>query len=143
MRYLAILFSLAAVSILIPATTPYTGPVFTDVTAQAGIRFVHNSGRAGKKYLPETLGSGCAFLDVDGDGWPDILLINRRTGRRGRAPCLPLSQQSHGTFTDITAGSGLDVEMYGMGVALRTTITTAATTSISPRWKATACATTG
>jgi hypothetical protein len=47
MKYLAILFSMAAVGILIPATTPYTGPVFTDVTAQAGIRFVHNSGRAG------------------------------------------------------------------------------------------------
>ncbi len=52
------------------------GIVFTDVTAQAGIHFTHNSGRAGKKYLPETLGSGCAFFDADGDGWPDILLIN-------------------------------------------------------------------
>ena len=47
-----------------------------DVTAQAGIVFDHNSGAFGEKYLPETLGSGCAFLDYDNDGWLDILLIN-------------------------------------------------------------------
>ena len=52
------LLFLAAAGILIPAETSYQGPVFTDVTAQAGIRFVHNSGRTGKKYLPETMGSG-------------------------------------------------------------------------------------
>ena len=47
-----------------------------DVTRQAGIHFQHNSGAFGKKYLPETLGPGCAFLDFDNDGWQDILLIN-------------------------------------------------------------------
>ena len=51
---------------------------FTDVTAQAGIKFVHNSGRAGQKFLPETVGSGAAWFDADGDGWADILLINSR-----------------------------------------------------------------
>src|SRR5580704_11301797 len=61
------------------------GVTFRDVTAAAGIRFVHNSGRDGRKLLPETLGSGCAFFDADGDGWPDILLINGRDWRpRGR-----------------------------------------------------------
>jgi hypothetical protein len=94
--------------------------VFTDVTAKAGIHFIHNAGRTGKKYLPETLGAGCAFFDADGDGWQDILLINGKdftpTGRRSRAA---LYRNNHnGTFTDITAGSGLDVEMYGMGVAI-------------------------
>src|SRR5437660_1066469 len=45
-----------------------SGPIeFTDVTAQAGIHFKHNSGAFGKKYLPETIGSGCAFLDYDND----------------------------------------------------------------------------
>ena len=44
---------------------------FTDVTASAGIKFTHNSGRAGKKWLPETMGAGCAFFDADGDGWLD------------------------------------------------------------------------
>ncbi|HKC65564.1 MAG TPA: hypothetical protein VKB86_18120, partial [Pyrinomonadaceae bacterium] len=54
-----------------------SGPIeFTDVTAQAGIHFKHNSGAFGKKYLPETLGPGCAFLDYDNDGWQDILLVN-------------------------------------------------------------------
>ena len=70
------------------AAPPTTGPVFTDVTTQAGIHFTHNSGRAGKKYLPETLGSGCAFFDADGDGWPDILLVNSKDwtprGRKSR-----------------------------------------------------------
>ena len=115
-----VLLSLAAAALLIPAEAPYTGPVFTDVTAQAGIRFVHNSGRAGQKYLPETMGSGCAFFDADGDGWPDILLINSKDWTpRGRRSLPALYRNNHnGTFTDITAGSGLDVEMYGMGVAI-------------------------
>ena len=47
-----------------------------DVTAQAGVHFQHNSGAYGGKLLPETLGSGCAFLDYDADGWQDILLVN-------------------------------------------------------------------
>ena len=51
---------------------------FTDVTQQAGIKFVHNAGKSGKKYLPETMGSGLAWLDADGDSWPDLLFINSR-----------------------------------------------------------------
>jgi hypothetical protein len=92
----------------------------TDVTAAAGIRFLHNNGAAGKKWLPETMGSGCAFFDADGDGWPDILLINGKDltpkGRKSRSALY--RNNKNGTFTDITAGSGLDVEMYGMGVAI-------------------------
>ncbi|MFN3323214.1 MAG: CRTAC1 family protein [Bryobacteraceae bacterium] len=93
---------------------------FSDVTAAAGIKFTHNSGRAGKKFLPETMGSGCAFLDVDGDGWPDILLINSKDWTpRGRKSLPALYRNNRdGTFTNITAGSGLDIEMYGMGVAV-------------------------
>ena len=51
---------------------------FADVTKSAGITFTHNSGRAGKRWLPETMGSGCAFIDADGDGWPDIVLVNSK-----------------------------------------------------------------
>ena len=93
---------------------------FTDVTAQAGIHFTHNAGRTGKKYLPETLGSGCAFFDADGDGWQDILLINSKDFTpKGRRSIAALYHNNHnGTFTDTTAGSGLDVEMYGFGVAV-------------------------
>ena len=92
---------------------------FTDVTTQAGIRFTHNSGRAGKKYLPETMGSGAAFFDADGDGWPDILLLNSKdwTPRARRALPALYRNNRNGTFTNITARSGLDVEMYAMGVS--------------------------
>ncbi len=94
--------------------------VFTDVTAQSGIKFVHNAGKSGKKYLPETMGSGAAFFDADGDGWLDVLLINSKDwAPRGRRTTAALYRNNHnGTFTDITKGSGLDVEMYGIGVAV-------------------------
>jgi hypothetical protein len=99
------------------AAAPVT---FTDVTAAAGITFNHNSGRAGKKYLPETLGSGAAFFDADGDGWLDVLLVNSRDWQpRGRKSLSALYRNNgNGTFTNLTAGSGLDVELYGMGVAV-------------------------
>src|SRR6185436_20079800 len=72
------------------------------------------------KFLPETLGSGGAFFDADGDGWQDILLINSKDWTpRGRKSLSALYRNNkNGTFTNITAGSGLDVEMYGMGVAV-------------------------
>jgi len=94
--------------------------VFTDVTAAAGIRFKHNSGAFGKKYLPETIGAGGAWLDFDGDGWPDILLANSKNwpGRPGPPTRPALYRNNHdGTFTDVTRGSGLEVDMYGLGVA--------------------------
>ena len=102
------------------ASSSTTGVQFTDVTAQAGIKFVHNAGKSGKKYLPETLGSGAAFFDADDDGWIDILLINSKDWTpRGRHSTAALYRNNHnGTFTDITRGSGLDVELYGIGVAI-------------------------
>jgi hypothetical protein len=112
---------LAAVAVILLAASPQMPPVhFTDVTAKAGIKFVHNAGKAGKKWLPETMGSGCAFFDADGDGWPDILLINGKDwtphGRRSTAALYRNNRD--GTFTDITRGSGLDIEIYGLGVAV-------------------------
>ena len=93
---------------------------FTDVTSPAGIHFTHNSGRSGKRYLPETLGSGVAFIDVDDDGWLDLLFVNGRDWEpRGRRTMAALYRNNgHGGFEDITRGSGLDVEMYGIGVAV-------------------------
>lgn len=92
-----------------------------DVTRQAGIAFEHNSGAYGGKLLPETLGSGCAFLDYDADGWEDILLINSMDwpGRKKQRTTMRLYRNNrNGTFADVTRSAGLDVEMYGMGVAV-------------------------
>jgi len=100
---------------------PSAPPVkFEDVTAQAGIHFVHTAGKTGKKWLPETMGSGVAFVDMDGDGWPDLLFINSRSWKPGAKKTLcGLYRNNHnGTFSDVTRGSGLDFETYGMGVAV-------------------------
>ncbi len=89
----------------------YSQITFRDVTAQAGIHFTHNNGAFGKRYLPETMGPGCAFIDYDNDGWPDILLINGENwpGHPGPVTTPKLYHNNHnGTFTDVTAKAGLD-----------------------------------
>jgi enediyne biosynthesis protein E4 len=94
---------------------------FLDVTHDAGIDFQHNSGAFGKKYLPETLGSGCAFLDYDNDGWLDILLVNGMdwSGHQCERSTMKLYRNNrNGTFTNVTHQAGLDIEMYGIGVAV-------------------------
>jgi hypothetical protein len=105
-----------------PATSATSlGFRFFDVTSSSGIQFQHNSGAFGGKFLPETLGSGCAFLDYDRDGWQDILLINGMDwpGHKQKRSTLRLYHNNgNGTFADITSRAGLDVEMYGMGVAV-------------------------
>src|SRR5579872_1768805 len=76
-----------------------------DIAGRAGIHFTHNNGAFGKKYLPETMGSGCAFIDYDNDGWPDILLINGENwpGHPGPQSTPKLYHNNHdGTFTDVT-----------------------------------------
>jgi enediyne biosynthesis protein E4 len=108
------------------------GMRLVDVTSAAGLAFRHNSGAYGGKLLPETLGPGCAFIDYDADGWPDILFVNgrdwpseRALGRPSGSPrnrqrsTLKLYRNNrNGTFTDVTKAAGLDVELYGMGVAV-------------------------
>ena len=94
---------------------------YRDITAKAGINFKHNDGAFGKKYLPETMGPGCAFIDYDNDGWPDILLINGENwpGHPGTATTPKLYHNNHdGTFTDVTRKAGLAIPMYGMGAAI-------------------------
>jgi hypothetical protein len=101
--------------------TSSPGFELVDVTSSSGIQFRHNSGAFGGKFLPETLGSGCAFLDYDRDGWQDILLINGMDwpGHKQKPSPLRLYRNNrNGTFTDVTSRAGLDVEMYGMGVAV-------------------------
>jgi hypothetical protein len=94
---------------------------FRDIAAQAGIHFVHNNGAFGKKYLPETMGPGCAFIDYDNDGWPDILLLNGENwpGQSGASSAQELYHNNHdGTFTDVTQKAGLAIPMFGLGVAV-------------------------
>ena len=106
---------------LLPSPVPETDVHFVDITHQAGINFVHYTGAFGKRYLPETMGAGCAFIDYDNDGNPDILLIDGADfpGHKSRRTTLKLYRNNgNGTFTDVTARAGLDVQMYGMGVAV-------------------------
>jgi hypothetical protein len=94
---------------------------FRDITAQAGIHFTHNDAAFGKKYLPETMGPGCAFIDYDGDGYPDILIVNGEDwpGHAKAPSTLKLYHNNHdGTFTDVTRKAGLAVSMFGLGVAV-------------------------
>ena len=94
--------------------------VFAEVTRAAGIAFRHTNGAFGNKYLPETLGSGAAFLDADGDGWQDLFFVNSThwPGRPGRPSRSALYRnRGNGTFEDVTVAAGLDVEMYGIGAA--------------------------
>ncbi len=121
---LAVVTALLLVGAGAPVTTPKPAegalPQFTDVTAAAKIAFKHTSGAFGKKYLPETMGAGVAFLDYDGDGWQDLLFANGKSwpGRTGARTTPALYRNNHdGTFTDVTHAAGLDVEMYGLGVA--------------------------
>src|SRR5262245_31187979 len=101
---------------------PSPGFRLIDVTASAGISFRHNDVSTGSKLLPETVGSGCAFLDYDADGWPDILLVNGSDWHGSRSQTRSTLRLYHnnrnGTFTDATRAAGLDVELYGMGVAV-------------------------
>jgi hypothetical protein len=106
-----------------PSPARPSGPIeFHDVTKQAGIHFKHNSGAFGKKYLPETMGSGVCVLDYDNDGWQDILFVNSMDwpGHPGAAKSYPALYHNNkdGTFTDVTREAGLAIESYGLGCAV-------------------------
>jgi hypothetical protein len=102
------------------ATATQAQITFRDITQQAGIKFTHTSGASGKKYLPETMGAGAAFIDYDNDGYPDILLVNGEAwSASGHATTMKLYHNNHdGTFTDVTAKAGLAIPMFGMGVTV-------------------------
>src|SRR5262249_10279966 len=106
----------------LPAGARSSAIQFTDVTAAAGIHFKHTNGSSGRFYSAETAGSGCAFLDYNNDGKPDIFLVNasRLPGCTGKGPFYSALYRNDGdgTFTDVTKEAGLTVECYGMGVAV-------------------------
>ncbi len=96
---------------------------FTDITASSGINWTHFSGARNRKYMPEIETPGCAFIDYDNDGKPDILLLNGAdwpevtTGRK-RSRCALYHNEGNGRFKDVTKEAGLDIEMHAMGVAI-------------------------
>ncbi|HZP81433.1 MAG TPA: VCBS repeat-containing protein, partial [Chthonomonadaceae bacterium] len=99
--------------------------LFRDVAAASGLRFTHSNGATGKFYYVEETGAGCAFIDYDNDGYLDIVLV--QSGEIPRTPgkdspanhCALYHNNGNGTFTDVTAGSGLDTDLgYGQGVAV-------------------------
>jgi enediyne biosynthesis protein E4 len=114
-------FAVAAVAFFLCLRAGAQPITFRDITLEAGIHFVHDNGASGKKYLPETMGPGCAFIDYDNDGWPDILLINGESwpGHPGPRSTPKLYHNNHdGTFTDVTAKAGLAIPLFGLGVAV-------------------------
>ena len=94
---------------------------FSDVTVASGVDFVHATGAFGEKWMPETMGSGVAIFDYDGDGWPDLFFVNS-TGWPGReedrgAISRLYRNRRDGSFEDVTRAAGLDTPIYGMGAA--------------------------
>jgi hypothetical protein len=101
------------------ARTPRFESVSPDVS---GIRWIHDNAMSDNRFLPETTGAGCAFLDYDNDGWMDIFLVNSGSSDFFR-PTKPLHYALYrnnrdGTFTDVTARAGIDSDIFGMGVAV-------------------------
>lgn len=110
-------------SLVLALAAQSAATLFVDVTEEAGIAFTHENGAFGKKYLPETMGSGCAFFDFDSDGDQDILLVNGTSwpddpGGTSEATSALYRNRGDGTFEDVTQGSGFDRSLYGMGVAM-------------------------
>ena len=120
----------------LPKVTPLSAPTaasrttsevpaakFTDITSVSGVAFKHYNGAYGEKLLPETMGGGAGFFDFDNDGAQDLLFVNGtawpwRAEPGGKPTTLALYRNDgKGRFSDVTAGSGLDVSLYGMGAA--------------------------
>jgi enediyne biosynthesis protein E4 len=106
----------------VPAPAASSPVRFVDVSEAAGLHFTHTSGASGRLYFPETVGSGCAFLDYDGDGRLDLFLVNssRLPGFTGKGPFYPALYRNRGdgTFEDVTKRAGLAFDSYGIGCAV-------------------------
>ena len=102
-----------------PGRSPAAELAFSEATAEAGIRFLHANGARGGRLLPETMGSGVAVLDVDGDGWPDLFFVNGATrGEDGEARAALYRNLGSGRFVEVAEGGGAADGLVGMGAAV-------------------------
>jgi enediyne biosynthesis protein E4 len=112
-------FLLALLIVLTPGLHATQSPPiqFADVTAKAGITFVHSSAATPEKYMFETFGSGVAWIDYDNDTFPDLFFVN---GAPGSSNAL-YHNNKNGTFTDVTARAGVaggGSKVYRTGAAV-------------------------
>ena len=117
-QFLVFLF----ICVLAMVISPLAIPDYVNITKQAGIEFKHNNGAFGQKYLPETMGSGSAFIDYNKDGWQDIILVNCKDWPghpTGNNQTMALYRNDgDGSFTDQTQLAKLDIKLYGMGISV-------------------------
>ena len=116
------MISMAAIlgSVILAATS--SAPLFEEMpVSKTGISWTHENARSEKRYLPETLGPGCAFLDYDNDGWIDIYLVNYGPCdffKPSKPIASALYRNNHdGSFADVTSRAGVGGNLFGMGVA--------------------------
>ena len=110
-------------------------PWFVDVSADVGLTFVHDAGPPGRYFMPQIMGSGAALFDFNNDGRLDIYLI-QNGGPQSRSTNRLFRQEAGGRFTDVSAGSGLDIAGYGMGVAVVVHVADGIFCRLRPRWLA-------
>ncbi|HEX3118665.1 MAG TPA: VCBS repeat-containing protein, partial [Candidatus Acidoferrum sp.] len=96
---------------------------FVDIAAAAGITFRHQNAASNEKYLIETMGAGCGWIDYDQDGLLDLYLVNSAPTRlyvpKTAMRSALYRNNGDGTFTDVTAKAGVGAEgLFGMGVAV-------------------------
>ena len=91
---------------------------FVETAAAAGIEFKHNNGARGDRWMPETIGSGCALFDYDGDGALDVLLVNSGGWHGESSPSRLYRNLGDGTFVDVSDQTGFDFTVYGMGATV-------------------------
>src|SRR5437016_9474416 len=119
---LAVLSLFLCLTLVTSAQTTRPNVTFEEVPAsKSGITWIHNNAHSSDRYLPETVGAGCAFLDYDNDGWMDIYLVNSGPSDffTPNAPLRnALYHNNHdGTFTNVTDKAGVAGGTFGMGVA--------------------------
>ncbi len=95
----------------------FESQLFEDATQRLGIDFVHDCSDASDHSMVRIMGSGCAIFDADGDGRPDILLL-QNAGPQSTSKNKLYRQSENGEYIDVSAGSGLDFAGHNMGVAV-------------------------